>query len=78
MAAGAQLYAFPIDLQLPNGTLRLRTSYEYEYEEEQEEYSYMPMSQSTYSSYATHSRYSRAIDHQRAVGFNFLQQLMDA
>ncbi|XP_063876089.1 uncharacterized protein LOC135109034 [Scylla paramamosain] len=75
---GAQLYAFPIDLQLPNGTLRLRTNYEYEYDEEQEEYSYMPMSQSTYSSYATHSRYARAIDHQRAAGFNFLQELMDA
>ena len=68
VAAGAQLYAFPIDLQLPNGTLRFRTSHE-----EEEDYMTMP-----YSSYTDHSRFGRTIDHQRATGFTFLQELMDA
>lgn len=90
MAAGAQLYAFPIDLELPNGTLRFRTR--------EEEAGYMPMN--TYSTdstkveeeeegestpmnnYGTYSsiqsRFRRTIDHQRVTGFTFLQELMDA
>lgn len=68
MAAGAQLYAFPIDLELPNGTLRLRTSHEDDY---------MPMTPTSYGSYASQSRLGRTLDQQRVTGFTFLQELME-
>ncbi|XP_050738896.1 uncharacterized protein LOC127009662 isoform X2 [Eriocheir sinensis] len=65
---GAQLYAFPVDLELPNGTLRLRTNYKDDY---------MSMDPVSYGSYDSQSRLGRTLDHQRVTGFTFLQELME-
>lgn len=68
MAAGAQVYAFPVDLELPNGTLRLRTNYVDDY---------MSTDPVSYGGYASQSRLGRTLDHQRITGFTFLQELME-
>lgn len=63
VAAGAQVYSFPVDLELPNGTLRLRTNYMDDYMNP--------------TGYASQSRLGRTLDHQRVTGFTFLQELME-
>lgn len=64
------MYAFPIDLKLPNATLRLMTrDYDYYYYDDDDSMSY--------SSSNTSRRTGRALDRQRITGFTFLQRIMD-
>ncbi|KAG7160266.1 putative DM4/DM12 family-like protein 15 [Homarus americanus] len=67
---GSQLYAFPIDLRLPNSTLRLRSK-----DRDEETMSYASYGSSDHAGYVR--RTGRALDDQRITGFAFLRQLMD-
>ncbi|XP_071536834.1 uncharacterized protein [Panulirus ornatus] len=67
---GSQLYAFPIDLRLPNASLRLsRDYYDYDYDDQGDTMSY--------SSDMNTRRTGRALDDQRVTAFTFLERIMD-